>query len=129
MRALNLIALACLISACATPPPTALETRSASPARIVGFATLAPVESFEWRAAPTFTALAQLRHNAARELTAGRIDLATAKSIQARADMARTLLDNALTADREGRKEDADSHLIGATRLVAQAHQTLKGQP
>jgi hypothetical protein len=116
-----------ILTACGTTQTPSLE----APARhtIVGFATLASVDSHEWRAAPTFTRLAQLRHNAARALAKGAISVDAAKHIQARADLARKLLDEAATADRAGFSVAARERLRWAIAAVDSGEYALKGTP
>lgn len=127
MRAILIAALAALLTACAGTAP--LQATGAPPARIVGFATLAPLGSFEWRAAAPMTALAKLRHDAARDLRAGRIGAATARDIQSRADAIRALIDGAIKSDKNGDGIGAENDLITATEQLVTAIAILKGKP
>lgn len=129
MRALVVLALACFIAACATPPPptTALESKPQR-TRLSGFATLCDEGSYSCRAAPVYTRLAQLRHNAARALEAGKIGVDQARAIQSRADVVRALLDNGIAADKRGDAANATINLIEALSQIEKAERRLKEQ-
>lgn len=92
----------------------------------VMFGTLAAFGTFEMKLAPAYTRLAVLRHDAARLLRNGRIDVGTAQTIQTTADAARELLDaaHAETADGNERPAARDN-LNAATGLIAAAEKLL----
>jgi hypothetical protein len=85
-------------------------------------ASLAPLGSFEWVAAPRYTELATVRHNAAVKLRKGQISVEQAEAVQARADGVRKLLDAAVAAcaqdDRTGQCQGSTQK---ASRLLVRA--------
>lgn len=91
------------------------------------FGTIAPFGSFEMQLAPAYTRLAVLRHNAARALAGGRISVATAQSVQDKADMARIQLDAAHSATLDGKERpEAKQALVDATEWIKQAETALE---
>jgi len=109
MKKLLLVMAVSLLAACGSlqtqQPPTPLEANARSGFDTFAAGTLAPIGSFEWQAAPTYTQNAVLRHNAARALQKGSITLETAEEIQKRTDRVRELLDAAVKADALKMKE------------------------
>lgn len=120
------VSLAACVTSCASPP-----TIEAVPLKtgFTGFATLTSVGTFEWTAAPTWTRLAQLRHNAARALGKKEISVDAAKHIQKRADTVRSLLDDATAAAKRGDAAKAADLLSWAIAGLEDAEITLKGTP
>lgn len=100
------------------PPPRGVEV----------FATLAPLGSFEWRAAPTYTRNAVLRHRAAVLLNDQRITVAEATRIQASADGVRRLLDQAVRLDAGQDSAAALAVLAKAVADLAAAEHSLEGR-
>lgn len=97
----SLAAVALLAGAVAEavpPPPGDTSLAGKAGTDIQFFATLAPVNSFEWKAAPVYTRLAVMRHSAASALRNKQIPVALARSIQTMADEVRVLLDASLKA-------------------------------
>lgn len=126
MRALLIASLVALgLSACATNTLQPVPHKTS----FTGFATLASSGTFEFTAAPTWTRLAALRHNAAKALRAQAITVKAAQHIQARADLARTLLDDAMAADKAGDAARARDKLRWAAAAIEDAEITLKGTP
>ena len=126
LRAIFALLLAVTVAGCASPgamQPVPHRTG------FTGFATLANVGTFEWTAAPTWTRLAQLRHNAARALTNKTISVDVAKNVQARADLARSLLDQANAADKRGDAAGATDQLRWAIAAIDDAEIYLRGKP
>lgn len=119
-----LVAAALLLGACtATPKPVSdLGAGTAKVRSIEMYGTLAAVNSIEWKAAPAFTRLTALRARAAKRLTESRIDVATAREVQRRADAARRMLDQALTDPAR-----ADELITGAARAIDGAETFLEG--
>lgn len=97
MRSLILAAVVAALSACAAPGAQLVSAPERDTGVIV-VGTLAPLGSFEWQVAPDYTRLATTRRLAARLLTNGQITVQTAEQVQAEADHARRLLDEAVAA-------------------------------
>lgn len=117
--------IAMALAACVAAPANTGAVKSS----FTGFATLSSVGTFEYEAAPTWTRMAQVRHNAARALTGKEITADIARRIQARADLARSLLNEAMAADKVGNRSAARDKLRWATAAVDDAEITLKGTP
>lgn len=93
------------------------------------FGTLASFGTFEMELAPAYTRLAVLRHNAARLLRDGRIDVGTAQTVQGTADQARNLLDAAHAETLDGKaRPAARENLNNATALIAAAEKFLEAR-
>lgn len=117
---LGVLALAAV--ACATPASSPIQGAAHPNTGIELIGTLAPLGSFEWKAAPTYTQNAALRRRAAGLLRAGRIDVAAAQRVQERADLVRSRLDQALAAEQARQNERAEQLLDQArAELVAAA--------
>lgn len=129
MWKLILVAVVMVLAGCGTMGATPALQPAPVKTAFVGFATLASVNTFEWQAAPTWTRLAALRHNAARALGKQQITVDAAKSIQARADLARSFLDKATAADKRGNRNQAGDDLRWAIAAIEDAESTLKGTP
>ena len=117
MRIIFASLLAFALAACSSSPEKtqALATAaSIEPFSSYAAATLAPVGSFEWKAAPVYTKLAMLRHRAAKQLRAGEIGVQAAIDTQLAADSIRAMLDGAVRDDAQGRGVDAAKKLIAA---------------
>lgn len=123
-----LIALAFVVGCSSLDPPEALQPVPHK-SGFTGFATLASSGTFEFATAPAWTRLAQLRHNAAAALRVQKISVATAREIQARADLVRTLIEDAIVADRSGDVVKAKDKLAWATAGLDDAEIKLKGKP
>lgn len=120
MRSMILVAALALLSACAQSTPLASAPERDSGVIVVG--TLAPLGSFEWQVAPDYTRLATTRRIAARLLTQGRITVETAEQVQAEADAARRLLDEAVAAGGGAANvAQAREHIARAQKLVEAA--------
>lgn len=118
--------MAFALTACTTPPTQPVA--SAASSGFVAFGTLAPFGSFEMQLAPAYTRLAVLRHNAARQLTQGRITVSAAKNIQAMADAARSSLDAAHAETMGGQERlSAVKNLKNAQMLIQDAEKLLGG--
>jgi len=115
--------LALLLAACSSTPDRAAAIIAAAqlePIESYAVATLAPIGSFEWQAAPAYTKLAMMRHNAAKALRKGEISVEDAIEVQNAADAIRAVLDAAVNDDVAGRREDATRKLLKAgLQLVA----------
>jgi|GEM_PF-2196434 len=89
-------------------------------------ATLAPFNSFEWQAAPSFTQLAVKRRQATAALRKGAISIEQFESVLKQTDRIRSLLDQALEAcgqnDRTGK---CTKSTRTAQRLLDQANAEL----
>ena len=119
------ILLCFAVAGCASQPVQPVA--SAASGGITAFATLAPFGSFEMELAPAYTRLAMLRHNAARQLTQGRITVETAKGLQTKADEARKTLDAAHAWAMDGKERPvARANLENAVILIKQAGEMLK---
>lgn len=118
MRSIFLALIAAIsLAACAAQPATGLT--GAAPGRVQMVGTLASFGTFEMELAPAYTRLAVLRSRAANRLTAGRIDVATARQVQALADDARARLDAAHSATLAGQvPASARANLAEAQRLI-----------
>lgn len=119
MRTLALIALVLGLAAC-QPAGSPLPATAPAPGGVEAFATLAPLGSFEWHAAPAYTRNAALRHRAAALLRGGRITKAQAVEVLRRTDRVRTLLDSAVTLDT-GQQPDQAAARLAAARLELDA--------
>lgn len=127
MRVLVIASLLCVLAACAaTPSVTDLGQAPSRSRSIEMYGTLAAAGSFEWKAAPAYTRLALLRRTAAQRLNAGRIGVAHAREIQARADEARGFLDRAVAAHPRA-VADAEQLLAAASHLILDAEDYMKG--
>lgn len=119
-----LILLFLALAGCAAQPVQPIT--GAASGGITAFATLAPFGSFEMELAPAYTRLAVLRHNAARQLTQGRITVGAAEDIQAMADAARSSLDAAHAETMDGKeKPTARKNLANAKLLIEDAEKLL----
>lgn len=129
-RILALFAALALLAGCAAAPPSptlAAAPDGAGKSRIFG--TLASFGTFEMELAPAYTRLAVLRHRAASQLTQGRIDVAAARQVQAHADAARTLLDQAHSATLAGKVTDAArARLKEARERIEQGEKLLEAR-
>ncbi|MCC7082184.1 MAG: hypothetical protein IT530_16045 [Burkholderiales bacterium] len=114
----------CLLAGCAASPIQG----EARPGRqgMFAVATLAPWGTFEHELAAAYTRLAVLRRTAARQLDAQRLPLQQAIDVQTRADIARTLLDEARVFDARGAPDDARRKLAEALRAVDYAAAALE---
>lgn len=113
MRLLLIAVAALMIAACQTAPPAGeANSLTATPSNgtkgFYGYATLGNTAA-ELELAPLFTTNALIRRTAARRLRGGRIDVGAAEQVQAMADRARALLDEARTAPKDRRHELARS--------------------
>lgn len=109
--------LAFALAACSSSPEKTQAIIAAAqiePLSSYAVATLAPIGSFEHKAAPAYTKLALLRNNAAKKLRAGEITVQAAIDVQAAADGVRATLDAALRDDAENRSDAATKKLIAA---------------
>lgn len=119
-----LIAFVMALSACSAAP--AIPIQASGQNAVTGFATAALWGTWEADLAPAYTRLAALRHRAARQLTDGRIDVATAIAIQQTADQARTLLDQSRRGNATTPSPEQRAQLAEAQRLIAVAEGALK---
>jgi len=122
-------ALLLVLAACTTTTvdTNVMVTRPAAPASLAA-ATLAPVDSWEWATAPLYTRLVMLRQVATHRLQQGRITVATAREVQARADDVRTLLEASLAADQRQDRAAAASLADSARTALAAAEQLITGR-
>lgn len=95
---------------------------------LVAFATLAPIGTFEYKAAPAYTQLAALRYRAASLLRKSRITVAEAEDVQAQADHVRKQLDAAVKASDANQSTNADVLLASAYVDLAAATATIEGK-
>ena len=123
LRAL-LIAMVFALAACSSVPPVPLKAVGQS--SFSGFATLALWGEWESELAPAYTRLAAVRHRAARQLDAGKVDVATAISVQQSADRARVLLDDSRRGDTKTPTLLQRAQLAEAQRLIASAEKLLE---
>ncbi len=91
LSAFGLIALALVACSDKSNP---LPSSIAAP-HVIAAGTLAPINSFAWKAAPLYTRLSLTRRVAAYRLREGKMSLEEAETIQSNADAARKLLDRA----------------------------------
>lgn len=131
MKNLFVAVLALGLAACAMQAPqraaVSLEAEhTTSGINTYAIGTLAPLGSFEWKAAPAYTRLAVLRHNAAVSLRAGRINVDDAETIQSRADHIRSLLDAAIKADAQHQTPIAEMLLQSALDQLATANNGIR---
>jgi hypothetical protein len=119
MRALTLIVIALVLTACAAPAPQPIAANGATGSGWV--ATLAPLGSFDWHAAPVLTQNIVLRQRATNALKKGRIDKATALQLLDLTDQVRTAYDAAIESDAAKRPADATRALETAKEKLAAA--------
>lgn len=123
------ILIALSLTACATQQSATPLMGATPPSRgSQAFATLAPLGSFEWRAAPYYTRNAALRHRAAALLDARRISVADARDLLNRTNSVRGLLDAAVAMDVRGNTDGAAGALGDAGRWLDEAEALLKGK-
>lgn len=115
---LGVVLIGCLAACAASPSKTTALVPEPSSSVIVGFATLASFGTFEMELAPLYTRLAVLRHNAARDLRSGDIDVELAKKVQLYADVLRSQLDNARQFDATKHPEQAHKIVLNATHAL-----------
>ncbi len=131
MKFISLMLMSLLLFGCASAPktPVPLASEPASTGiQSYAIGTLAPLGSFEWYAAPSYTRNAVLRHNAAVQLRKGAITVEQAVDIQARADHIRQLLDAAVAADAKKKPTEAQLLLKAAGDRLEQAYAELEGK-
>jgi hypothetical protein len=116
-----------LVSACASAPaPQPLPpTQQLSIDPTYAVATLAPLGSFEFEAAPTFTRNAMLRHRSAALARAGKIEVSALEAAIKNCDAARLKLDAALSADRAHNQIKAHQLLNEASAIISSAEVAL----
>lgn len=117
MRFILCALLALGLAACGSAPEKTQALMGAAqvdPIESFAVGTLAPIGTFEYKAAPAYTKLAMLRHNAAKKLRAGDITVQAAIDLQTAADGVRALLDAAVRDDAQGRNDAATTKLIAA---------------
>lgn len=132
MRLIRLIALSAvlgLLAACVTEQVAQPLEASAAATDDGSYsaATLAPLGSFEWKIAPSYTRNALVRHNTAKALRKQEITLAVASNVLKATDRARTLLDNAIAADARKDVVSAENLAKAAADVIAQAEIILRG--
>jgi hypothetical protein len=89
-------------------------------------ATLAPLNSFEFKAAPSYTRLAVVRRNALVALRNGKITADQAQAVQDRANAVRVLLDRALaTCAQSNKTGKCTKDAASAERLLQAANAQL----
>lgn len=126
MRTLIIMALCALIVGCGSLPSDIQGRAAGGP---VMFGTVAAFGTFEMQLAPAYTRLAVLRHNAARALAEKRIPVQTAEFIQAVADRARSLLDEAHAQTLGGKEQPAAvAALDQALQWIKLGEDALKGE-
>lgn len=127
LKLLFIMGVALGIYACAytqlPPQPLAPEQAQLDPTFAV--ATLAPLGSFEFVAAPAFTRNAALRHRSAALARAGKIDMTTLQRAINDCDSARKKLDAALDADRQHNTAGAQQLLSEAVSIINSAEVSL----
>lgn len=127
MRALIVMALCALLFGCGSLPSGIQGRAEGGP---VMFGTVAAFGTFEMQLAPAYTRLAVLRHNTARALRDKRITVARAEFIQASADHARGLLDDAHAMTVDGKPNPAAvAALQQAEQWIANAEKILEEKP
>lgn len=89
--------------------------------------TLAPLGSFEWRVAPTYTRNATARHDAARALRKRELSFEQGAAVLTATDRARTALDAAVKADASKNSKLAEQKAKEAADAVAEAQTILGG--
>lgn len=107
MRYFKHVAIAALMGllvACGSTAPRVQEIQPIEAAALsddgaIAIATLAPLGSFEWRVAPSFTRSALLRRNAERQLRRHELSFDRGAGVLAATDRARAALDAAVKAD------------------------------
>lgn len=127
---LNLALALLALSQAALPadPPTTTPARAIAKGSVSGFATAALWGTWEEQLAPAYTRLAALRHQAALELTAGRIPVDRAQSVQSLANRARRALDASRRGDALDPTHDQRQQLDAAKALIAQGYALLEGR-
>lgn len=127
MRALIVMALCALMVGCGSLPSGIQGRAKGGP---VMFGSVAAFGTFEMQLSPAYTRLAVLRHNAARYLRDKRITVARAEFIQASADHARGLLDDAHAMTVDGKPNPAAvAALQQAEQWIANAEKILEEKP
>lgn len=121
MRILLLVLATLVASACAAPLPSTFDGKASAGGGIQLYGTLAPVGSFEWKAAPAFTKLEMFRRRSIIFLDADRITAGVMRWSIARADEIRKKLDDAAAADRAGEGAKAERLLAEALEDVGAA--------
>lgn len=122
-HALLLVTGALALAGC-QPSASGLATPAPAGNSVMAFATLAPLGSFEWHAAPVYTRNAALRSRAAGLLRAKRITQAQARAVLAGTDRVRQLLDHAVALDA-GKQSAAAATDLGQARAQLAAAQTI----
>lgn len=89
--------------------------------------TLAPLGSFEWKIAPSYTRLATVRHNAARALKQHRLTFAEAVDVLDATDRARAALDAAVVADSKKDSKGAEREAAAGAAAIVEAESILSG--
>lgn len=120
-------AAAALISFSALAADSSLRAAKDDAGGLFMAGTLAPLNSFEFKAAPAYTRLASIRRTAAVALRKGSISVDRAEAIQASADKARSLLDRSVDACKQDNKtgactgngRQAEQLLASAQRAIA----------
>lgn len=116
------VAVVLAFAGCAATP-LSLTARATS-GGLTGIGTLAYVGTCEMDVAADMTAVTSLRHRAARDLTAGRIGVDTARQIQALADSARADLVAACpnrTAELDVAQRESARSTIKQIRVILEA--------
>lgn len=128
MKIISVLA-ALLVSAAALAASPAIEPIEADAQAGSGVhmsATLDAFGSFGWRAAPSYTRLANARRITLKDLRAGAITVERAEVLQRRADNVRSLLDRAKAAcSQDDRTAKCRGDAGAAERLLAQANAAL----
>lgn len=94
---------------------------------IFAVGTLAPLGSFEWKIAPSYTRLATVRHNAARALKQHRLTFADAVDVLDATDRARAALDAAVVADSKKDSKGAEREAAAGAAAIVEAESILNG--
>ena len=108
VRAMALVALATLVSAC-------------------GVFGTEPADTFEERYAYAVSTITAVRDTAREALQAGDISVDKAQDVLKASDSARTLADSALAVKNAGRDDEANQTLLRALTLIEQLQEILDG--
>lgn len=122
----------CLVVGCAStspPVPIALQAEAKSVGGYSAFGTLAPLGSFEWQMAPSYTRAKVLLHNAAQRFRKGEISLELATEVLNRTDAAHAALDAAVAADANHQPLLAQQKAAEAGRLILDTEALLERAP
>ncbi|MBI4997852.1 MAG: hypothetical protein HZC22_13360 [Rhodocyclales bacterium] len=124
MRAILILLAAAVLAACAPAPVQPIQ--AAAQGKVAGFGTLTSFGDWEFQLAPAYTEVKALGHQAAVRFSAGAINLATAKKIQASLDAAQIFLDQSRRGNAKEPTTEQRLLLIEAQFQISEARNLLE---